>query len=146
MCLHLSGSIVSSQNTEGNEWAYIQTLRVIHMDRNVVSGFVYHHCLSLNPTYTVSLAVASWPIHALRDIFVRVSLINSPVEQKFKGLHKVQDYKCGNCLWHTAQFQRKWSTKFVFCHHYGHWYAICHNLSNFFSSFSWKYDHVGMSY
>lgn len=66
--------------------------------QHVVSGFLYRHCLSLNPTYAVSLAVTSRPSHALRDIFVRVSLINSPVEQKFEGLHKVQDYKCGNCL------------------------------------------------
>jgi len=66
--------------------------------QHIVSGFLYRYCLSLNPTYTVSLAVASCPTHALRDIFVRVGLINSPVEQKFKGLHKVQVYKCGNCL------------------------------------------------
>lgn len=66
--------------------------------QHILSGFLYHHCLSLNPTYTVSLAVASWPTYALRDNFVRVGLINSPVEQKFKGLHEVQDYKCGNFL------------------------------------------------
>jgi len=114
--------------------------------QHVVSGFLFQHCLSLNPKYTDSLAAASWPTHALRDIFVRVSLINSPVEQKFKGLHKVQDYKCGNCLWHTAPFQRKWSTKFIFWLHRGHWYAICYKLSNLFSSFSWKYDHVRICY
>jgi len=70
-----------------------------------MSSFLYRHCISLNPTYTVSLTVASWPTHALRDIFVRVSLINSPVEQKFKGLHKIRDYKCGNSLWHTHNFK-----------------------------------------
>jgi hypothetical protein len=66
--------------------------------QHVVSGSLYRHCLSLNPTYTVSLAVAGWLTHALRDIFVRVSLINSVVEQKLKWLHRVQDYKCVNCL------------------------------------------------
>jgi hypothetical protein len=66
--------------------------------QHVVSSFLHHHCLSLNPIYTVSLRVASWPTHVLRDIFVRVSLMNSPVEQKFKGVHKVQDYRHGNCL------------------------------------------------
>jgi len=48
--------------------------------QHIVSGFLYRHRLSLNPTYAVSLAVASWPTHALKDIFVRVGLINSPVE------------------------------------------------------------------
>ena len=52
--------------------------------QHVVSSFLYHNCLSLNPTDTVSLAVASWPTHALRDIFMRVSLI------KFSCRTKIQ--------------------------------------------------------
>ena len=66
--------------------------------QHVLSGFLYHHCLSPNPTYSVSLVVASWPNDEMRDIFVRVILLNSPVEQKVNRPHKVQDYKSGNCL------------------------------------------------